>query len=331
MPNVPNEDAGTVLAARRSLWAGRRLDASYAGWLVLVAILSAWPAIVGASFLLYVSTLVMLYGIGAMGLHLMFRVGQVSFGQAAFLGIGGYACALLLTGTALPWPVAVLVAIGASGLCGAVIGPAILRLRGVYFVLFTFILGEFFERVFDDWTAVTDGAAGISGIPRLMPFDSPTRFYYLCFGAALLCAAICERLLRSDFGEAVDAVRTSENLAASNGIPVSQIKVTVFALACGFAGLQGALQACFVHYISPVSYTFSESLRLVVMNVIGGMNALPGAMLGAAAIVALPELLRSWVQYQWVFYGAALILVVRYAPGGLYELAMRAKAALRKI
>jgi branched-chain amino acid transport system permease protein len=131
---------------------------------------------------------------------------------------------------------------------------------------------------------------------------------------------VCGRLLVSQFGDTVDAIRESESLALSNGVPVFKIKMIVFIIACGVGGVQGSLEASFVHYISPLSYGFSESLKLVVINVIGGLNTLWGPILGAIFIVALPELLRSWVDYQWVLYGLALILLMRYLPGGLFDI-----------
>lgn len=311
---------------------GFHLNFGYIAALVVIAVMVVWPAIVGGSgsFLLYVGTLVVLYSIGAMSLHLVFRVGQVSFAHAAFLGIGGYTGALLLTGSGLPWPLALCASGLVSGAFGLVLGPIALRLRGVYFVLFTFILGEFAERVFTDWTSLTNGAGGVSDIPAPASFASPTGFYYLCFGVAVLCALVCRAVLRSDVGEAIDAIKTSESLAESNGVPVFRIKVAIFAISCLLVGLQGALQASFVHYISPASYTYDESLRFVVMNVIGGMNTLWGPVLGSVFIIALPELLRNWVEYQWVLYGVVLVLAMRYLPGGLYELGGRVGAILRK-
>lgn len=307
-----------------------RLHGERVALLVLVVALIAWPRLVGSSYLLYVSTLVVLYAIGAMGLHLLFRMGLVSFGHAAFLGVGGYTGALLMTGTGLAWPLAFIAAALASGALGLLVGPVVLRLRGVYFVLFTVIFGEFTRQVFDDWTGLTNGAGGIAGIPSPVPFTSPAGFFYLSLVVALLCAGVCARLLRCDLGQAIDAIRASETLASSNGVPVFHLKVIVFAIACFFAGLQGALQACFVQYISPASYGFDESLRFVVMNVVGGMNTLWGPVLGSVFIVALPELLRNWVDYQWVMYGVVLILVMRYLPGGLADLLALAGGGLRR-
>ncbi|WJR79155.1 branched-chain amino acid ABC transporter permease [Bradyrhizobium sp. NP1] len=288
---------------------------------VLVAVAAALvPPLAGETFLLYIATLVGLYAIGAMSIHLIFRVGQFSLGQAAFLGIGGYTSALLTTGLHLSWWLSLVAGAALSAAIGAIVGPVVLRLKGVYFVLFTFTFGEFVRQIFVDWTSVTGGSEGIAGIAAPQSFSSPTGFYYLVLAFALLTAAVCGRLLMSQFGDAVDAIRESESLAQSNGIPVFRVKIIVFVISCAFLGVQGSLQASFVHYISPLSYGFPESLKLVVINVIGGLNTLWGPVLGSVFIVALPELLRNWVDYQWVLYGLALILLMRYLPGGLCDI-----------
>jgi branched-chain amino acid transport system permease protein len=286
---------------------------------IVVAVAAVVPLVTGESFLLYIATLVGIYAIGAMGIHLIFRVGQFSLGQAAFMGIGGYTSALLTTNLDMSWWGALVIGAAASALVGAVVGPIVLRLTGVYFVLFTFTLGEFVRQIFVDWTAVTNGSEGIAGIAAPAAFSSPMGFYYLILGFTVLTGAICGRLLVSQFGDAVDAIRESEGLALSNGVPVFKVKIIVFVISCALVGIQGSLEASFVHYISPLSYGFAESLKLVVINVIGGLNTLWGPILGAIFIVALPELLRSWVDYQWVLYGLALILLMRYLPGGLFE------------
>lgn len=291
---------------------------------IVVAALIPW--ITGETFSLYIATLVAFYAIGAMSVHLIFRVGQFSLGQAAFLGIGGYTSSLLVTELHFAWWSALLIGSALSTIIALIVGPIVLRLKGVYFVLFTFTFGEFVRQIFVDWTEVTNGSEGISAIPAPAAFSSPTGFYYLVLAFAVLTAAVCGRLLVSQFGDAIDAIRESENLALSNGIPVFRVKITVFVISCAFVAAQGALQASFVHYISPLTYGFSESLKLVVINVIGGLNTLWGPVLGAIFIVALPELLRSWVDYQWVLYGLALILLMRYLPGGLWDIGVALKS-----
>jgi branched-chain amino acid transport system permease protein len=311
--------------------AGRVPRGAFLAAALVVLAAAALPFVLSSdSYLLYIATEVALYAIGAMSLHLVFRIGQLSLAHAAFLGVGGYTGALLVTETGLPWPVAYAVAAGTAGLLGLCVGPVVLRLRGVYFVLFSFTFGEFIRLVFVNWVSLTGGSEGISAIPAPVPFDTPIGFYLLVVALALLTAGICARMLCSDFGEAIDSIRASESLARSNGVPVFRIKVMVFAIACALVGVQGALQASFVHYISPITYTFAESLRFVVINVVGGPTTLWGPLVGALFIVSLPELLRQWVDYQWVIYGVVLILVMRYFPGGLAEIGTLAARALRR-
>lgn len=289
------------------------------------------PLVVGETFVLYIATLVALYAIGAMSCHLIMRLGQLTLGHAAFLGIGGYTSAILVTSLGINWWLAMIAGAVLAGAAGLVVGPIVLRLKGVYFVLFTFTFGEFVRQVFVDAVAITGGSEGISGVPFPPGFSTPTSFYYLVLAFSVAVGCFCGRLLQSQFGDAVDSIRESESLARSNGVPVFKVKVTIFALACALVAIQGALEASMIHYISPLSYNFPESLKFVVINIIGGLNSLWGPVLGAIFIVALPELLRSWVDYQWVFYGIVLIVLMKYLPGGLFDLGTAARGTLRRI
>ncbi|TWT15736.1 branched-chain amino acid ABC transporter permease [Reyranella sp. CPCC 100927] len=286
---------------------------------IVTALALVLPYVTGETFLLYIATLVALYAIGAMSLHLVLRLGQFSLGHAAFMGIGGYTSVLLATSLGVNWWLAAAAGTLLAAATGLLVGPLVLRLKGVFFVLFTFTFGEFARQIFVDAIAITGGSEGISAIPAPAGFTTPTSFYYLVLAAALATAVVCGQLLRSQFGDAIDAICESETLARSNGMPVFAMKVITFTISCGLVGMQGALEASFVHYVSPISYSFPESLRFVVINVIGGLGSLWGPIIGSAFLVALPELLRSWVDYQWVLYGVVLILLMKYLPGGLLD------------
>ena len=124
-------------------------------------------------------------------------------------------------------------------------------------------------------------------------------------------------LLRSEVGRAFDAVREGDSLAESTGVPVLRTKVLAFVIAAAMIGMQGSLAAHYIRYISPLSYTFGESLMFVVINVVGGINTLAGAVIGTVFLVPLPEFLRSMVEYQWVLYGVILVVIMAFAPGGI--------------
>ena len=305
--------AGAGLRRRRWLWLG-----------VLGVLLVAWPIFVHEVFFVYIATLMLLYTIGAASLHLILRTGHLSLCHAAFMGLGGYTSALLTT--RLGWPFAL--AFLASGLVPAavalVVGPIVLRLRGVYFVLITFTLGEVVRLVLNEWKSLTGGADGIFRIPPPSPFLVDKRaYYYFALAMATVCVGVIARILSSQTGRYIDSIRESERLAQSSGVPILRFKVMIFAIACGFVGLQGSLLAHFITFVAPGSYTFNESLNLLVMNVIGGMGGLAGPLIGAAFLTALPEFLRGWVELQRVLYGVVLMLVMLFVPGGLIEIGRR--------
>lgn len=311
--------AGAALERGRWLWLG-----------VLGILLVLWPLFVNEAFFLYIATVVLLYTIGAASLHLVLRTGHLSLCHAAFMGLGGYTSALLTTRLGWPFVPAFL----ASGLLPAavalLVGPIVLRLRGVYFVLITFTFGEVVRLVFNEWQSLTGGADGIFRIPPPFPFLADKRaYYYFALIMATLCVGIVARLLASQTGRYVDAIRESERLAQSSGVPILRFKVMIFSIACGLVGLQGSLLAHYIHFIAPGSYTFNESLNLLVMNVIGGMGSLLGPLIGAGFLTSLPELLRGWVELQRVLYGVVLILVMLFVPGGLMELGRRMVASSR--
>ena len=305
--------AGASLRRRRWLWLG-----------ALGVLLAGWPIFVHEVFFAYIGTLVLLYTIGAASLHLVLRTGHLSLCHAAFMGLGGYTSALLTT--RLGWPFAL--AFLASGLVPAavalVVGPIVLRLRGVYFVLITFTLGEVVRLVLNEWKSLTGGADGIFHIPPPSPLLVDKRaYYYFALAMATICVGVVARILSSQTGRYIDSIRESERLAQSSGVPILRFKVMIFAIACGLVGLQGSLLAHFITFVAPGSYTFNESLNLLVMNVIGGMGGLVGPLIGAAFLTALPEFLRAWVELQRVLYGVVLMLVMLFVPGGLIEIGRR--------
>jgi branched-chain amino acid transport system permease protein len=311
-----------------ALESGNRI-AIIAVLLALVALL-LWPLVYGAPFLIHIAILVLLYSIGAASLHLILRMGHISLAHAAFLGLGGYASALLTTRLGVPFPVAFV----ASGLLpdavALVFGPILLRLKGVYFVLMTFTFGEVVRLIFVEWQGLTGGSDGIYRIPPPHPaLLSRFAFYYFALGMAVVCVGAVASMLMSPIGRTIDSIRESDQLAQSSGVPVLRFKVMIFAVACGVVGLQGSLLAHYIRYISPSAYTFNESLMFIIMNVIGGMNHLVGALVGAVFMTALPELLRGWVEYQRILYGVTLVLIMIYIPGGLIEIVRRLLPRLR--
>ena len=170
----------------------------------------------------------------------------------------------------------------------------------------------------------------VLGVPPPYPVLMSNRaYYYFALAFAVFAVGLCAGLLTCEYGRAIDAIREGERLAECSGVPVIRFKVTAFVIACALAGMQGSLQAHYIRYVGPESYSIVQSLNLVVMNVIGGMSSLSGALIGTVFMVTLPELLRGYVNLQQIMFGAILFATMAFLPGGLIELFRRLLARLR--
>ncbi len=237
------------------------------------------------------------------------------------MGIGAYVSAIATMQLNLAFPLALALGFLAPAMIALLIGPVVLRLTGKYFVLVTFLLGEIVRTVFVNWSSVTGGSSGISCVPSPGPlFAQPVPFYCLALAFVVVILAFIARLLTSEIGRTIESIRESEALARCSGVPVLRTKVVIFMLGCGLAGVAGALQGHFVHYIDPTSFSMDQSLNLVVINVVGGMYTLIGPIVGTLFIVLLPEFLRGYVELQHVFFGIVLILVMAFFSGGIADI-----------
>lgn len=291
---------------------------------VLFAVFATLPYLSDDQFSVQLGVTIMITAIAAVSLHLIIRTGHVSLAHAAFMGLGAYGAVIAVMRFNLPFPVAMVVAFLVPAAVALVVGPMLLRLSGKYFVLVTFLLGEIIRLVFVTWQSFTGGANGIFGVPAPYEFlASPVAFYYLVFAITLVCMLFVARLLQSEIGRTMDAIREESRLAECSGVPVLRIKVAMFTIACGLAGIAGALSAFFIRFIEPTSFSIIQSLNLVVMNVVGGMHQMIGAVIGVLFFVILPEFLRGYVELQRVIFGVCLIGVMAFLPGGIVELVAR--------
>jgi branched-chain amino acid transport system permease protein len=299
-------------------------------WIIGATILLVWPWLTEDKFLHHVGVLICITAIAAASLHLIIRTGHVSLCHTAFMGFGAYGSTIMVMRYGMPWPVGLLVGTALAAAVAALIGPIVLRLTGKYFVLITFLMGEVVRLAIIENSWLTGGSNGIFSIPPPFPFLASNRaYYYFALAFAVFGVGLCARILTSEFGRAMDAVREAERLAECSGVPVIRLKVTVFIIACALAGMAGSLQAHYIKFVGPEAYSGFQSLNLVVMNVIGGMSSLYGAMLGTVFMVTLPELLRGYVNLQQIMFGAILFATMAFLPGGLIEAGRRLKALLR--
>ena len=291
------------------------------------------PVLWADEFYLNVIISIYLNIILAVSLNMVIKTGKLSIAHAAFMGIGGYTSALTVMRLSLPY----LLALPLSGLMGAcialLVGRLLLKLQGVYFVLVTFAFGEVVRLFFVNLVEPFGGPTGIINIPppRIALFPgtaftllSKVSYYYLVLGVMLMALFIIRRIYQSSIGKAMDCTRETEHLAEFTGIDTFQHKMFAFAGGGFFAGLAGSLFAHYYRFISPESFTFWESVNLIVINVVGGMGGIAGPILGSIFLVPLPEFLRGFVEYQRVLYGLILILTLWFMPTGMLGLLNKA-------
>jgi branched-chain amino acid transport system permease protein len=288
---------------------------------VPILLLAALPLMIGNTFYLHLAVLICLNAIFVLGLSIIARVGQLSFCHGAFIGIGAYAAVLAERSVALPFLAGVVIAAGVAGLLAATLGWIILRLRGVYFVLVTFAFGELVRLLLLDFPSVSGGANGITDIPVVtllgVPLDTKAEFYVFALIVLVATLSLTAALLRSPIGRAFGAIE--ENLALARGVGISarHFQILAFTLGSTIAAAAGVLLAHYIGYISPESFGMQLSVNLIIMLVVGGRKSLIGPLLGALFLTPLPELLRNTLQLQYILFGAVLILVLRFLPGGL--------------
>jgi len=256
--------------------------------------------------------------------------GQVSLGQSAFVAIGAYIHALLLT-LGVPLPLSLLLAAGGAALGGLLVGMPAIRVSGLHLAMVTMAFAIVTEHVLGRWKAVTGGHSGLAvPDPALLGFSlgGPRAFYFLCLLVLVTVLLLLVNLTRSATGRAFIGIRDSEAAAQGLGIAVARTKVLAFSLSAGISGLAGALLAHQMQHITPEAFGLALSLQLVLMVFIGGLGSLRGAILGAVLIGLLPSFIsalkeelpaRLGAQFglELFVYGAVLTFFVLLEPAGL--------------
>ena len=298
---------------------------------VLSLLFLGLPFIIKSNYLLSVFIVIGIYALVVEGLGLLMGyAGQVSFGQAAFFGIGGYAVAIL--STRYHWDTVAALAAAAiiPSVVAFIIGRPTLKLRELYLALATLAFGLLVHIIFNEGRELTGGPSGLTGIPYLSVggflFNRDIKFYYLVWAFVLLVFLAVRNLDRSRIGRAMRAIRDSELAAEANGINTALLKLQAFVFSAFLAGLAGGLYAYYITFVSPSPFGFNMSVQFVLMAVIGGLGTVWGPVLGVALVVGLGEVLR-WIipvimpnaggEYQIVFFGVILVLVMIFKPEGL--------------
>ncbi len=312
---------------------------------VFAAAVLVLPFLVSDTYLLKVLTFVGINVVVVAGLSLLFGyAGQISLGHAAFFGIGAYTSSLLAIRLGWPWPACFAAGILLSAVGGVLLAIPTLRLKGHYLAMATLAFGQIMHVFFVEAKGVTGGFDGLTGIPPSslgsFQFLSAESNYLLVWSFALFALLLAGNVVAMRPGRALRALHASEPGAQACGIDAVRVKIQIFVVSAALAGAGGSLYAHFVGFISPSSFTLTFSILLVAMVVLGGMGSLSGAVFGAVVLTLIPyidaivpNLSPSTVSFlqDWNadIYGAILILVMLFLPGGLAGGLRKGRAWLR--
>ncbi|MEX3934250.1 branched-chain amino acid ABC transporter permease [Paraburkholderia phymatum] len=302
----------------------RRLLTLSAIWAVLLLAPYWMPSLGGYTAL---GTRVLVLGLAAMSVNFLLGfTGVLSFGHAAYFGLGAYGAGLALKFLAPSTPLALLCGTLLGGIAGAVLGAFCVRRRGVYFAMVTIAFGQVFYYIAFQWSSLTggdDGLRGFTRVPLHLGFatidilSNADAFYYFVLFCLALAVGLMGFILRSPFGHTMIAIRENERRARYLGIPVDFHIWIAFTLSCLFMGFAGALYALLNNFADPRGLHFSQSGDFVMMAVMGGMRSLWGPLLGAAVFVVLQDYLSS-ITVNWMsFVGMLFIAIVLFFPRGL--------------
>ena len=307
-----------------------RQTANIIVWLLLLA-MPFWIKALGGYTEL--CTQVLVYALAAMALNFLLGfTGVLSFGHAAYFGLGAYGVAMTIKYLVASTPLALLVGIVVGTIAAAIIGWLIVNLRGVYFAMVTIAFGQVFYFITFRWNNVTggdDGMTGWSSVPidlgftRIDILHNPTAFYYVVLAIFAVAVGIMAFLLRSPFGRTLLAIRENERRARFLGIPVERHIWLSFLISCLFVSLAGGLYALLNNFVDPRALRWDMSGNFVIIAVLGGMRSFWGPMIGAAIFVVLQDYVSSMTENWMSFLGLFFVLIVLFFPRGVLGILRR--------
>src|SRR5579864_2658893 len=279
------------------------------------------------------ATRVIVLGLAAMALNFLLGfTGVLSFGHAAYFGLGAYGAAMTIKYIVPSTPLAIVVGVAVGTLAAAIIGALIVKLRGVYFAMVTIAFGQVFYFITFRWNSVTGGDDGLTGWHR-QPLDlgfaqfqigtNDKAFYYFALVLFAVAVGIMAMLLHSPFGRTLLAIRENERRARFLGVPVDRHIWLSWLISCTFTGLAGTLYAMLNNFSDPHDLHWEQSGNFVIMAVLGGMRSFWGPLIGAAIFIVLEDYISSRTENWESFIGLFFILVVLFFPRGVLGMIKR--------
>ena len=273
----------------------------------------------------------LIYVLLGLGLNIVVGVaGLLDLGYAAFYAVGAYSYALLNYHYGLSFWTVLAIGAGLAALFGIILGFPVLRLRGDYLAIVTLGFGEIIRLILENWNEFSFGPSGIANIPRPgffgveMNLEQATIYiYFVMIALSLFTIFVVNRLQNSRIGRAWIALREDEVACQAMGIDKRKTKLMAFALGATWAGFAGVVFAAKTTFINPASFTLWESINILCVVVLGGMGSIVGVIVGAFVLILLPEYLRFLSEYRILAFGAVLVMMMVFRPGGIVETVRR--------
>ncbi|RJX30532.1 MAG: branched-chain amino acid ABC transporter permease [Desulfarculus sp.] len=309
--------------------------------------LAVFPFLAG-DYLLYMANLTGIAIVAAVGLNILTgAAGQISLGHAAFVGIGAYTAALLITRLGLPFLLCLPLAGLSAAFFGVIVGAPSMRMKGLYLCIATLAAQVIFEYVFKNWDGLTGGIRGINvPPPSILGFslNNEFRFYFVTAPVVIIVVTAARNLFRTRVGRAFIAIRDRDFSAELMGISLFRYKLYAFALSSFLAGVAGCLWVNFIKIVTPEHFPLHESIRYLAMIIVGGLGSVLGSIFGAIFMTIVPEVLKSALNLvsavspkamaflsplQTVVFGLLIVVFLVFEPHGLAEMWRRVKNYFR--
>jgi branched-chain amino acid transport system permease protein len=293
-------------------------------FLVLAAFAALFPALF-SSYQVNIMITALIYVVLGLGLNIVVGIaGLLDLGYVAFYAVGAYSYALLNHHYGLGFWAAIPLGMACAATLGILLGIPVLRLRGDYLAIVTLGFGEIIRIILENWNEFSFGPSGIANIPRPgffgmeMSLNERTVYlYYLMIGFVLFTVFVVNRLQNSRLGRSWLALREDDIACEAMGIDRMKTKLAAFALGATWAGMVGVIFAAKTTFINPASFTIWESIIILSIVVFGGMGSILGVLLGAMALILLPEYLRAFSEYRMLLFGATMVLMMVFRPQGI--------------
>ena len=291
--------------------------------ILLTAFLCLLPRGVNNQYFLTVVVKMAVYAMFGLGLNILTGyTGLVSLGHAGFVAIGAYGASLCAVKLGWSFFPSMLLGMVAAGLVGILLGLPTLRLTGTYLSIVTLGFGEIIKMIAMNWATVTNGTLGVKNIPKPALFGMKLTIgnhglYYLVMIILVVCTVFCLVLVRSKTGRALQAIKGDELASIMMGINTTYYKILAFVLSACICAAAGALYATLIGYVDPNTFNFDVSTLILSIVILGGMGTIRGMFLGAAILIALPEVSRFLMVYRFVLYGVILVVMMRFRPQGI--------------